>query len=112
MKTVHSLNQTIAAQRYMALTRRRFLRGLGACLALPALESLRPARLLAADATTGKALATSATSAPLRMAFVYFPNGAIQSSWWPSGEGSGFELARTMEPLAPVKHQIQVLGGL
>ena len=112
MKTVHSLNQTLAAQRYMALNRRRFLRGLGACLALPALESLRPARLLAADATTGKALATSATSAPLRMAFVYFPNGAIQSSWWPTGEGSGFELARTMEPLAPVKHQIQVLGGL
>ncbi|HEY2574063.1 MAG TPA: DUF1552 domain-containing protein, partial [Verrucomicrobiaceae bacterium] len=112
MKTVPSLNQTLAAQRYAALTRRRFLRGLGACLALPALESLRPARLLAAGAETGGALATSGTGAPLRMAFVYFPNGAIQSSWWPTGEGSDFELARTMQPLTPVKHQIQVLGGL
>ena len=46
------------------------------------------------------------------MAFVYFPNGAIQPYWWPTGEGKDFELARTMQPLEPVKHQVQVLGGL
>jgi len=35
MKTNSLLNQTLAAQRYASLNRRRFLRGLGACLALP-----------------------------------------------------------------------------
>ena len=31
-------------------------------------------------------LATTATGAPLRMAFVYFPNGAIQPTWWPKAK--------------------------
>jgi hypothetical protein len=48
----------------------------------------------------------------MRMAFVYFPNGAIQPNWWPTGEGKNFQLAKTMEPLAKLRHQIQVLGGL
>ena len=90
--------------------RRTLLRGLGACLALPALESLVPARLLAAP--EGAALATTVGGAPLRTAFIYIPNGVIQDTWWPTGEGAEFELGRTMEPLAGLKSQIQVLGGL
>jgi len=105
-------NRNIAAERFLSLDRRRFLRGLGACLALPAFESLRPLAALAADAKTASKLATTATGAPLRTAFVYFPNGAIQPNWWPKGEGSEFELARTMQPLAPVKHRLQILGGM
>ncbi|MBI3414058.1 MAG: DUF1552 domain-containing protein [Verrucomicrobia bacterium] len=66
---------------------------------------------VAGSAAAG-ALATSATGAPLRMAFVYFPNGAIQDAWWPKGEGKDFELSRTMLPLEKLRHQIQVLGGL
>jgi hypothetical protein len=46
------------------------------------------------------------------MAFVYFPNGAIQPNWWPKGEGKEFELNRTLQPLEKVKHQLQVLGGM
>ena len=46
------------------------------------------------------------------MAFVYFPNGAIQPNWWPTGEGSDFQLSRTMQPLEGLKQQMQVLGGL
>ncbi|HUR46216.1 MAG TPA: DUF1552 domain-containing protein [Candidatus Saccharimonadales bacterium] len=46
------------------------------------------------------------------MAFVYFPNGAIQNTWWPEGEGTAFQLQKTMQPLEKVKHQIQVLGGM
>src|SRR5688500_4359468 len=90
------------------LNRRRFLKSLGVCLALPALESTRLAR--AAGAATLPA--TTATGAPLRTAFLYFPNGAIPSSWWPTGEGADFVLNRTMEPLAQVKQHFQVLGGL
>src|SRR5438477_363909 len=50
MKTNRSSSLTLAAQRHAILNRRHFLRGLGACLALPALETLRPVELLAADA--------------------------------------------------------------
>lgn len=110
MKTNHL--QNLAAERFASLSRRHFLRGVGACLALPTLESLRPFGLLAADAKATGQLATTATGAPLRMAFVYFPNGAIQPTWWPKGEGKDFELNRTMQPLEKVKHQLQVLGGM
>src|SRR6185436_1329761 len=89
--------------------RRRFLRNLGLCFALPALESF-PIRVFAA-AETQKLAATTATGAPLRSAFLYFPNGAIPSAWWPTGAGDDFALNRTMEPLAKVKEHIQVLGG-
>ena len=111
MNTKQTFNPDAAAQRFASLSRRNFLRGLGACMALPALESVLPVGLLAAN---GKAanLARTATGAPLRMAYVYFPNGAIQPSWWPKNEGADFDLSRTLQPLAPVKHQLQVLGGM
>jgi hypothetical protein len=102
-------------------SRRRFLRGVGACLAVPAFESLLPGgvqRAVAAvpDATVGSAgathLAATATGAPLRMAFMYIPNGVNQTNWWPTGEGADFKLAPTMEPLEKVKSRLQVLGGM
>jgi hypothetical protein len=67
-------------------SRRHFLRGLGACVALPAFASLAPSRLLAAGVTAGGGLATSPTGAPLRSAFIFFPNGAIPSAWWPKAD--------------------------
>ncbi|RYD84436.1 MAG: DUF1552 domain-containing protein [Verrucomicrobiaceae bacterium] len=106
------MNENLAAQRHASLSRRRFLRGLGACLALPALESVKPFRALAAEAGAAGKLAQTATGAPLRMAVVYFPNGAIQPNWWPKGEGTNFELSRTMQPLEGVRNQLQILGGL
>jgi hypothetical protein len=94
----------------LALNRRRFLRNLGVCLALPALQAF-PGRVLGA-AGTPKLVGTTATGAPLRTAFLYFPNGAIPSAWWPSETGADFALNRTMEPLANIKQHIQILGGL
>ncbi|MCW1914119.1 DUF1552 domain-containing protein [Luteolibacter sp. GHJ8] len=93
-----------------ALNRRRFLRGMGALLALPSLEAFMP-RAMAASAT-GRAVATTASGAPLRMAFLYFPNGAIQSHWTAEGAGADFRLANTLEPLQALKHRVQVISGL
>ncbi|MBL9188811.1 MAG: DUF1552 domain-containing protein [Opitutaceae bacterium] len=101
-----------APSRRPSLNRRQFLRGLGATVALPVFaSSLRPVARAAAP-LAGEGLGVTATGAPLRMAFVYFPNGALQDHWWPTGEGSDFTLAKTMEPLAPLKRSIQILGGL
>ncbi len=95
--------------------RRRFLRNLGLGLALPAMESFLPRRALGAAtaaAGAGGTAATTATGAPLRTAFIYFPNGAIPDAWTPTGEGTDWQLNRTMEPLAPLKDKIQVFSGL
>ena len=95
------------------LNRRRFLRNLGLCMALPAMESLLPRRLYGATAAGTPALAaTTATGAPLRTAFLYFPNGAIPASWWPASPGADFALSRTLEPWNKVKSELQLLGGL
>jgi hypothetical protein len=103
-----------AAERHRSLSRRRFLRGVGACMALPAFESLlKPGLCAAAEAAPLAGVpAAGAVASPLRAAFIYFPNGAIQSNWWPTGEGKNFELAPTMQPLEAVKQHIQVLGGM
>jgi hypothetical protein len=111
MKAKYASKAELAAQRHASFSRRQFLRGLGACIALPAFESLLPTKLLAAAATE-KSLATTATGAPLRTAFVYFPNGSIPAAWWPASDGADFQLSRTLQPLASARKQIQVIGGL
>lgn len=47
-----------------------------------------------------------------RLAFVYFPNGAIMDKWVPTGTGRDWSLSPTLEPLAPIRHAVQVLTGL
>jgi hypothetical protein len=102
----------LSSELRQALSRRRFLRGVGVCMGLPALESLVSQRVLAAAARATGSLAATSSGVPMRMAFVYFPNGANQPCWWPKGEDKDFELNRTMKPLEPLKGKIQVLGGL
>lgn len=91
-------------------SRRTFLRGMGACIALPAFEALMP-KALAATAGARK-FATTATGAPLRMAFLYFPNGAIPDQWNPVGTGKDFQFGNTLSPLEPLRHRVQVISGL
>ena len=104
------MNKETLRARSMNLSRRNFLRGLGACVALPAFASA-PARIFAAE-PGATPLATTASGAPLRTAFVYFPNGAIPGAWWPKGDESNFELQGTLAPLEAARKHIQVLGGL
>jgi hypothetical protein len=112
MQREHGPIDSGTSQRGAGLDRRHFLRGLGACVALPLFESLRPVRLLAAETTPGSPLAVTATGAPLRSAFVFFPNGAIPSAWWPTGKGTDFTFSRTLQPLEACKPFVQILGGL
>lgn len=91
-----------AAERYTSLSRRTFLRGTGAAIALPALGSFLPGSVFA-----------GAGKAPTRMAFVYVPNGAIPAAWWPTGEaGTTFALSPTLSPLESLRNQVQVISGL
>jgi hypothetical protein len=107
-------SQTVRLERHLAMNRRQFLRGVGVCMALPIFESaLGPVmRAATTSAAAGRPLAVTPTGAPLRMGFVYIPNGVHQQNWWPTGEGAAYELGRTMQPLAGLKGAVQVVGGL
>lgn len=92
------------------VNRRNFLRGMGVCLTLPALESLMPARALAA-AKSEPLVATTATGAPLRTAFLYIPNGVNYDLWKPQGAGKDYQLNETHQVLAPLKEHFQIFSG-
>jgi len=86
-----------------AIPRRAFLRGAGATLALPLLDSMVPAFASALD---------TAAKPTVRLSTVFVPNGRIMKTWTPDGEGPLTELSPTLESLAPFKDRITVLTGL
>ena len=95
------------------MQRRHFLKSLGISIALPAYQSLIPRGLAASTASSQtKALATTASGAPLRTAYCYFPNGVNQEHWWPLRNSGELVLNRTMKPLENIKAKIQAFGGL
>ena len=94
----------------LSASRRAFLRGMGACIALPSMASLRTGSALAAQ--TASSLATSASGAPLRTAFLFFPNGSIPQAWWPDEAGAEYKISATLKPLEAVRDKFQIMKGL
>ena len=86
-----------------AIPRRTFLKGAGATLALPLLDSMTPAFAGTLDASA---------KAPVRMSIVFVPNGRIMDKWTPKAEGADFEFPPILEPLAPFRDRLLVLTGL
>lgn len=80
----------------MRISRRTILRGAGVSLALPWLE----------------AMAAPTPQVPVRMAFLYVPNGANMGAWVPETTGPGFTLSKSLEPLQDVRDSITVLSNL
>jgi hypothetical protein len=85
------------------LTRRTVLQGVGVTVALPLLDAMIPA---------GVALAKTAAAARPRMAFVYFPHGAVMDQWTPKAEGADFDLPPILAPLEPFQNQLTIVSGL
>lgn len=90
-----------------SLSRRTLLRGMGTALALPFLDAMLPQRLLSAVSASP----VDATR-PLRMAFLYVPNGIHMADWTPAQDGAAFELPATLKPLESVRSHVNVLSGL
>jgi len=88
-------------QKKWQISRRRMLKGLGACIALPFLEAM---------AFQGSGY--NARRAPVRNAFLYMPNGVHPDHWTPKSVGRNFELTRQLMPLKDYKDDIQVLSEL
>jgi hypothetical protein len=86
------------------LHRRTLLRGAGTVLALPFLEAMLPRSAYSAPPKTDRR--------PLRMAFLFVPNGVNMAHWTPAGDGGPLSLPATLAPLADLKSSINVLTGL
>jgi hypothetical protein len=96
-----------------AVSRRTFLRGVGACIALPTLGSLLPGnKLMAAGASASAPTAVTPSGMPMRMAFIQFANGANRDRWMPKGVGRDYELNETFAPMADLKDKFQVISNL
>ena len=85
------------------LSRRTVLRGVGASIALPLLDAMVPA---------ATALANTAAAPKMKLAFIYFPHGAIMNHWTPEQVGRDFKLSPILEPLAPFQKQLIVISNL
>src|SRR5258706_9737139 len=87
----------------MHLSRRTLLRGLGAALALPVLDSMVPAFT---------AIAKTAAAPVRRFGVFYVPNGMSMPYWFPKAEGPLVELPPTLRSLNELKDRVLLLGGL
>ena len=86
------------------LTRRTVLRGVGTTLALPLLDAMIPA---------GVALADTAAKATPHLGFIYFPHGAVQAQWTPTGEGGPIgEFKDILKPLDKYKSMTTVFSNI
>src|SRR5215204_2758099 len=86
------------------LSRRAMLRGMGTAIALPFLDAMSPAF-------------SAPAAAPVRMAFLYVPNGIVMDDWTPKGQQPGVsalpaELPRITRALAPYRGDCMMLSGL
>jgi hypothetical protein len=86
------------------IPRRTFLKGLGAVIALPMMESMSPVRAAAATIAAGKP--------PVRTAFMFVPNGVHLPDWTPTQEGANFKLPYILDSLNPLRRDLLVLSGL
>ncbi|WP_238325926.1 DUF1552 domain-containing protein [Bryobacter aggregatus] len=86
-----------------SLSRRTLLRGVGTAIALPALDAMAPA--FASSQLPGPK--------PVRMAFVYVPNGIDMKHWTPDNEGAfPASLPRILKPMEPFRNDFTLLSNL
>lgn len=83
------------------ISRRTVLRGAGVTMTLPLLPSLP----CFADVPNGPAY-------PKRFAVLFMGNGVNENHWGSEGSGAEMKLSRTLEPLEPLKHKVNVIHGL
>ena len=87
------------------ISRRTILRGAGVAMALPWLESIPVWGLeTAADPISGPF--------PKRFAALFMACGINPDHWWAKGSGADMELSKSLQPMEPLKHKMNVVSGL
>jgi hypothetical protein len=88
------------SQRWL-LNRRHFLRGLGAAVALPLLDCMKPLRA-----------AAEVVKKPRRSVFVYIPNGVNVLTWQITQAGKDYQLSEPLLPLEKHRDNMTPISGL
>ena len=86
-----------------AIPRRTFLRGLSASVALPMLGAMVPALANPND---------PASKMPVRVGYVYTPNGIIRDRWTPKAAGANYEMTDILKQWEPFRDQMLVLSHM
>ena len=102
--TASSATREMMVNGNIGLSRRAVLRGMGACVALPWLESL-------ARALPG-AEAVAAAKPPLRMGIFTVTGGTVSESWVPGQPGALEKMPSILRALEPHKSELLVLSNL
>ena len=85
-----------------APSRRTILRGLGTALALPWLESLQ-----------GASSTQRLSAPPLRLAYLFMPNGVVPSHWTPPGDAErNYEITPHLKPLEHLRQHFLLVENL
>ncbi|MDK1021407.1 MAG: DUF1552 domain-containing protein [Candidatus Hydrogenedentes bacterium] len=86
-----------------SLSRRTFLRGVGATMALPLLDSMVPAFATIRD---------TAANPVSRLGAIYIPHGAVLDKWIPTSDGADYEMSPTLKTLAAFRDDVLVITNL
>ena len=86
------------------ISRRLLLKGLGASVALPWLESV--------SVFGGETAAAEKQKTPQRFACLFIGDGISPPHWWSKGDGREMELGASLDALAPFKEKLNVINGL
>jgi hypothetical protein len=86
------------------LSRRAFLGGAGATIALPYLEAMAP--------RTMRERAKAAEDRGVRLVWMWVPHGMIRRNLTPADEGAGYTLSPFLRPLEDVRDHFDVITGL
>jgi hypothetical protein len=84
------------------LSRRTFLRGVGATVSLPLLDAMVPASTV---------LAQTAAKPQIRLGLCFMPHGAVMANWTPAKPGP-LELSPILSPLAAHRDHVVVVSNL
>jgi hypothetical protein len=84
------------------INRRHMLRGIGAAVALPLLDCMKPIF----------AVETPAPAKPKRSVFVYIPNGVNVLTWQIAQAGKDYEFSEPLKPLERHRANITPISGL
>jgi len=90
------------------LSRRIVLKGVGAAMALPWLESMN---VWGSDESSSSS-SSSPSEIPKRFAVQFMACGVNYKHWWAKGEGGEMELGPSLEPMTPHRSKMNIVNGL
>jgi hypothetical protein len=86
------------------ISRRTLLRGAGAAVSLPWLESI--------SAGAPAKGANTLSEPPLRAAFLFMPNGVRPEYWTPPGDAADYEITPHLKPIEDLKSEFLLIENL